>query len=197
MLRVKGQDGFLPLGPESCPRRSSTHRIHAAHVPQRRGRPGGARPSDLICGVAYQLADLSPADHARARATSSSPARRPTRGRWSRATSSRSRSTASAGSRTPSSSGTSTCRGRASSPRSPRNTLHVALAIPEDEAERMVEGSTAMKSPRRHEPVPEPRRVRLRRARHLRARRGRRPALARGDSPEDASRSRRPSTPAR
>ena len=58
MLRVKGQDGFLPLGPRARPRaRVRPHRLHAAHVPQRRGRPGGDA-DDLLFPVAYQLADL-------------------------------------------------------------------------------------------------------------------------------------------
>ena len=44
MFRVKGQDGFLPIGPQITPRRSvRPDRLHAAHVPQRRGRAGGDR----------------------------------------------------------------------------------------------------------------------------------------------------------
>ena len=77
MLRVKGQDGFLPLGPELVPAgefdpTDFTLRTH----PQRRGRPGGARPSDLHLGRRLPARRPVAADHARARATSSSPARR-------------------------------------------------------------------------------------------------------------------------
>ena len=58
MLRVKGQDGFLPLGPELVPAReldptSFTLRTWLnGHVVQE------TTASDLIFGVAYQLADL-------------------------------------------------------------------------------------------------------------------------------------------
>ena len=49
MLRVKGQDGFLPIGPEVVPGvRVRPDRLHAAHAPQRRGRAGGdGRRPDL------------------------------------------------------------------------------------------------------------------------------------------------------
>ncbi len=58
MLRVKGQDGFLPLGPELVPAReldpsSFTLRTWLnGHVVQE------AAADDLLFGVAYQLADL-------------------------------------------------------------------------------------------------------------------------------------------
>ncbi len=59
MLRVKGQDGFLPLGPELVPaRRVGSVPLHAAHVRQRRDRPGGDGQDDVIWPVEYQLADL-------------------------------------------------------------------------------------------------------------------------------------------
>ena len=59
MLRVKGQDGFLPLGPELVPASGfdpTTFTIRTwlnGHVVQE------ATAGDLIFGVAYQLADLS------------------------------------------------------------------------------------------------------------------------------------------
>ena len=59
MLRVKGQDGFLPLGPELVPASvfdPTTFTIRTwlnGHVVQE------ATAGDLIFGVAYQLADLS------------------------------------------------------------------------------------------------------------------------------------------
>ena len=50
MLRVKGQDGFCPIGPALTPAdRVGPHRLHPAHVPQRRGRAGG-RPPTTCCG---------------------------------------------------------------------------------------------------------------------------------------------------
>jgi 5-oxopent-3-ene-1,2,5-tricarboxylate decarboxylase/2-hydroxyhepta-2,4-diene-1,7-dioate isomerase len=58
MLRVKGADGFLPLGPELVPAaefdptRFSLRTILNGHVVQE------ATADDLIWGVAYQLADL-------------------------------------------------------------------------------------------------------------------------------------------
>ena len=110
MLRVKGQDGFLPIGPAvvtadewTRPDDGYTLRTYLnGEVVQE------ADQDDLIWGYRYQLADLCRDDHAGARRRRSSPARRPTAGRCSRATSWPSRSTASAGSRTPSSTGTST-----------------------------------------------------------------------------------------
>ena len=59
MLRVKGQDGFLPLGPELVPAREfdptsfTLRTILNGEVVQE------ATADDLIWGVAYQLADLS------------------------------------------------------------------------------------------------------------------------------------------
>jgi ferredoxin len=58
MLRVKGQDGFLPLGPQlvdatSTPRTSDPHVSSTARSSRRRTR------ATCCSGVAYQLADLS------------------------------------------------------------------------------------------------------------------------------------------
>ena len=49
MLRVKGQDGFCPIGPALVPAdRLRPDRLHAPHAPERRGRAGGhGRRSDL------------------------------------------------------------------------------------------------------------------------------------------------------
>ena len=58
MLRVKGQDGFLPIGPELVPAGEFDPTTSPCARTQRRGRPGG-HADDLIWGVAYQLADLS------------------------------------------------------------------------------------------------------------------------------------------
>ena len=44
MLRVKGQDGFCPIGPElTAGGRLRPHRLSSAHVPERRRRAGGAQ----------------------------------------------------------------------------------------------------------------------------------------------------------
>ena len=44
MLRVKGQDGFLPLGPELVPAREFDPTDFTLRtLPERRGRPGGDR----------------------------------------------------------------------------------------------------------------------------------------------------------
>lgn len=67
MLRVKGQDGFLPLGPELVPAGEfDPTSFHPADVPQRRGRPGGRRERPDL-GRRVPARRSLPAHHARAR----------------------------------------------------------------------------------------------------------------------------------
>ena len=90
--------GRLPAArPRARPRgRVRPHRLHPAHVPQRRGRAGGARERPAL---RRRLPARRPvaADHARARRRGPHRHAGELAARWSRATSSRSRSTASAG----------------------------------------------------------------------------------------------------
>ena len=66
MLRVKGHDGFLPLGPELVPGDGvRPHRLHAPHLPQRRGRAGGDGGRPALHGRLPARRPV-PADHARA-----------------------------------------------------------------------------------------------------------------------------------
>ena len=66
MLRVKGQDGFLPLGPELVPAAEfDPTDVHAAHVPERRGRAGGGRGRSPVPRRLPARRSLPP-DHARA-----------------------------------------------------------------------------------------------------------------------------------
>jgi 5-oxopent-3-ene-1,2,5-tricarboxylate decarboxylase/2-hydroxyhepta-2,4-diene-1,7-dioate isomerase len=137
MLRVKGQDGFLPLGPELVPANefdptSFTLRTWLnGHVVQE------ATAGDLIFGVAYQLADLcrtitlEPGDVVLTGTPANSRPMKPgdevaveitglgrlesTIEEWDVDLS-----------------------GPGEQPQVSAQTLHVALAIPEDEAERMV-----------------------------------------------------------
>ena len=141
MLRVKGQDGFLPMGPELVPPsefdpESFTLRTYLnGEVVQE----GGS--DDLLWGVAYQLADLcrlitlEPGDVVLTGTPANSRPMEPGDiveveidgiGRL-----------------------TNTIvdwdvdlTGPGEQPEVSANTLHVALAIPEDEAERMAERST-------------------------------------------------------
>jgi 5-oxopent-3-ene-1,2,5-tricarboxylate decarboxylase/2-hydroxyhepta-2,4-diene-1,7-dioate isomerase len=141
MLRVKGQDGFLPLGPELVPAgefdtEDFTLRTYLnGEVVQE----GGA--DDLLFGVAYQLADLcrlitlEPGDVVLTGTPANSRPMEPGDtveveidglGRLS-----------------------NTVRewdvdlsGPGEQPETSANTLHVALALPEEEAQRMVERST-------------------------------------------------------
>ena len=55
MLRVKGQDGFLPSVPSWCRPPSGTLRLHCARV---NGEIVQATADDVIWPVQYQLADL-------------------------------------------------------------------------------------------------------------------------------------------
>jgi 5-oxopent-3-ene-1,2,5-tricarboxylate decarboxylase/2-hydroxyhepta-2,4-diene-1,7-dioate isomerase len=145
MLRVKGQDGFLPLGPELVP----AHEFDptAFHL---RTLVNGAvvqetnAAEDLIWGVAYQLADLTrlitlePGDVVLSGTPANSRPMQPgdvvgveidgigrlenTIEDWD-----------------------VDLTGPGEQPETSANTLHVALAVPEDEAERMVESE---RSPR-------------------------------------------------
>ena len=138
MLRVKGQDGFCPLGPavvdaadvdpEALVVRTF---VNGEQVQEGDGRRPAVR---LRLPGRRRLA----ADHARARRRAAhrhagelAPGR-------ARATWSRWRSRASAGCATGSSSSTATSRTSARPPEVSAQTLHVALAMPEDEAEREV-----------------------------------------------------------
>ncbi len=58
MLRVKGQDGFLPLGPELVPASSSTRPGSRCGRSSNGSVVQESTADDLIWGVAYQLADL-------------------------------------------------------------------------------------------------------------------------------------------
>jgi 5-oxopent-3-ene-1,2,5-tricarboxylate decarboxylase/2-hydroxyhepta-2,4-diene-1,7-dioate isomerase len=137
MLRVKGQDGFLPLGPELVPARELDPTAFTlrtwlnGHVVQE------TTAGDLIFGVAYQLADLcrtitlEPGDVILTGTPANSRPMKPgdavaveidglgrlesTIEEWDVDLS-----------------------GPGEQPQVSAQTLHVALAIPEDEAERMV-----------------------------------------------------------
>jgi 5-oxopent-3-ene-1,2,5-tricarboxylate decarboxylase/2-hydroxyhepta-2,4-diene-1,7-dioate isomerase len=141
MLRVKGQDGFLPLGPELVP----AHEFDPADFHLRTLVNGETvqethAGEDLIWGVAYQLADLSrlitlePGDVVLSGTPANSRPMQPgdvveveidgigrlenTIEEWDVDLS-----------------------GPGDQPETSANTLHVALAVPEEEAERMVERS--------------------------------------------------------
>jgi 5-oxopent-3-ene-1,2,5-tricarboxylate decarboxylase / 2-hydroxyhepta-2,4-diene-1,7-dioate isomerase len=141
MLRVKGQDGFLPIGPEVVPAREFdptnyelTTTVNGEVVQQ-------ATADDLIWGVAYQLADLSrlitlePGDVVLTGTPANSRPMAPGDvvaveisglGRVENTVVDWDVDLSEAGEQMATSA----------------NTLHVALAIPEDEAQRMVEGSS-------------------------------------------------------
>lgn len=142
MLRVKGQDGFLPIGPEVVPASefdptnfTLTTTLNGEVVQQ-------ATADDLIWGVAYQLADLSrlitlePGDVVLTGTPANSRPMAPGDvvavaidglGRVESTVAEWDVDLTEAGDQ----------------PQTSANTLHVALAVPEDEAERMVtEGST-------------------------------------------------------
>src|SRR4051794_4137456 len=139
MLRVKGQDGFLPLGPELVPAAEfDPTDFHLRTLVNGEVVQRADAGEDLIWGVAYQLADLSrlitlePGDVV----LSGTPANsrpmeagdvveveidgigrlRNTIEDWD-----------------------VDLTGAGEQPETSANTLHVALAVPEDEAERMVE----------------------------------------------------------
>jgi 5-oxopent-3-ene-1,2,5-tricarboxylate decarboxylase/2-hydroxyhepta-2,4-diene-1,7-dioate isomerase len=142
MLRVKGQDGFLPLGPELVPAREFDPTNFTLRTYLNGEVVQEAHASDLLFAVAYQLADLSrlitlePGDVILTGTPANSRPMEPGDvveveidgiGRltnnveeWNVDLS-----------------------GPGDQPETSAQTLHVALAIPEEEAERMVEERTA------------------------------------------------------
>src|SRR5215210_2547578 len=142
MLRVKGQDGFLPLGPVLVPAREFDPEDFTLRTYLNGEVVQEAHASDLLFGVAYQLADLSrlitlePGDVILTGTPANSRPMEPGDtveveidgiGRltndiaeWDVDLS-----------------------GPGDQPETSAQTLHVALAIPEEEAERMVEERTA------------------------------------------------------
>jgi 5-oxopent-3-ene-1,2,5-tricarboxylate decarboxylase/2-hydroxyhepta-2,4-diene-1,7-dioate isomerase len=141
MLRVKGQDGFLPLGPELVPAAEFDPEDFTLRTYLNGEVVQEAGASDLLFGVAYQLADLcrlitlEPGDVVLTGTPANSRPMEPgdtveveidgigrltnTIAEWDVDLS-----------------------GVGDQPAVSANTLHVALAIPEDEAERMAERST-------------------------------------------------------
>jgi 5-oxopent-3-ene-1,2,5-tricarboxylate decarboxylase/2-hydroxyhepta-2,4-diene-1,7-dioate isomerase len=141
MLRVKGQDGFLPLGPEFVPAAEFDPEDFTlrTYVNGEVVQEGGA--SDLLFSVAYQLADLcrlitlEPGDVVLTGTPAHSRPMEPGDtveveidgiGRLTNTIAEWDVDLSAAGEQ----------------PAVSANTLHVALAIPEEEAERMVERST-------------------------------------------------------
>jgi 5-oxopent-3-ene-1,2,5-tricarboxylate decarboxylase/2-hydroxyhepta-2,4-diene-1,7-dioate isomerase len=145
MLRVKGQDGFLPLGPELVPAdQFDPTGFHLRTYVNGEVVQEADAAEDLIWGVAYQLADLNrlitlePGDVVLSGTPANSRPMEPgdvveveidgigrlqnTVEEW-----------------------TVDLSGPGDQPETSANTLHVALAVPEDEAERMVESE---RSPR-------------------------------------------------
>lgn len=138
MLRVKGQDGFLPLGPELVPGFDPTAFTLRTYLNGEVVQEGGS--DDLLFGVAYQLADLcrlitlEPGDVVLTGTPANSRPMEPgdfveveidgigclgnTVEEWQVDLS-----------------------GPGEQPETSANTLHVALAVSEEEAERMVEGA--------------------------------------------------------
>ena len=142
MLRVKGQDGFLPLGPELVPAAEFDPTDFTLRTYLNGEVVQEAHASDLLFAVAYQLADLSrlitlePGDVILTGTPANSRPMEPgdtveveidgigrltnTVEEWDVDLS-----------------------GPGDQPETSAQTLHVALAIPEEEAERMVEERTA------------------------------------------------------
>jgi 5-oxopent-3-ene-1,2,5-tricarboxylate decarboxylase / 2-hydroxyhepta-2,4-diene-1,7-dioate isomerase len=142
MLRVKGQDGFLPLGPELVPAGEFDATDFTLRTLVNGAVVQEAHASDLLFGVAYQLADLSrlitlePGDVILTGTPANSRPMEPGDtveveidgiGRLTNAVEE---------------SGVD-LSGPGDQPEISAQTLHVALAIPEEEAERMVEERTA------------------------------------------------------
>jgi 5-oxopent-3-ene-1,2,5-tricarboxylate decarboxylase/2-hydroxyhepta-2,4-diene-1,7-dioate isomerase len=142
MLRVKGQDGFLPIGPEVVPAAEFDPTSFTLRTELNGEVVQEATADDLIWGVAYQLADLcrlitlEPGDVVLTGTPANSRPMEPgdevaveisglgrvenTVVDWD-----------------------VDLTGPGDQLATSANTLHVALAIPEEEAERMVERSTA------------------------------------------------------
>ena len=142
MLRVKGQDGFLPIGPELTPASAFDPTDFTLRTWLNGEVVQQASADDLIWGVAYQLADLcrlitlEPGDvlltgtpaHSRPMEPGDEVAVEISGlGRLENTVVDWDVELSTAGEQ----------------PAVSANTLHVALAVPEDEAERMVERSTA------------------------------------------------------
>jgi len=142
MLRVKGQDGFLPIGPEITPAAEFDPTEFTLRTYLNDEVVQEATAEDLIWSVAYQLADLcrlitlEPGDVLLTGTPANSRPMEPGDrvaveisglGRVENTVVDWDVDLSAAGEQL------------AVSP----NTLHVALAVPEDEAERMVERSTA------------------------------------------------------
>ena len=144
MLRVKGQDGFLPIGPEVVPAAEFDPTDFTLRTYVNGEVVQEATADDLLFGVAYQLADLSrlitlePGDVLLTGTPGELAA--DGAGRRGRGRDRRPRSADEHGGRL----GRRPDGGRRAAATS-ANTLHVALAIPEDEAERMVERRESMK----------------------------------------------------
>jgi 5-oxopent-3-ene-1,2,5-tricarboxylate decarboxylase / 2-hydroxyhepta-2,4-diene-1,7-dioate isomerase len=142
MLRVKGQDGFLPIGPEVVPASEFDPGDFTLKTYLNGEVVQEATAGDLIWGVAYQLADLcrlitlEPGDVLLTGTPANSRPMEPGDevaveisglGRLENTVVDWDIDLTGPGEQLATSA----------------QTLHVALAIPEDEAERMVEGSTA------------------------------------------------------
>jgi 5-oxopent-3-ene-1,2,5-tricarboxylate decarboxylase/2-hydroxyhepta-2,4-diene-1,7-dioate isomerase len=142
MLRVKGQDGFLPLGPELVPASEFDPTRFTLRTLLNGETVQEASADDLLFGVAYQLADLNrlitlePGDVILTGTPANSRPMEPGDvveveidglGRL--------RSTVEAWD--------VDLSGPGDQPEVSANTLHVALAVPEDEAERMVQNRSA------------------------------------------------------
>jgi 5-oxopent-3-ene-1,2,5-tricarboxylate decarboxylase/2-hydroxyhepta-2,4-diene-1,7-dioate isomerase len=141
MLRVKGQDGFLPIGPELIPAAEFDPTDFQLRTYLNGDVVQEASADDLIWGVAYQLADLSrlitlePGDVLLTGTPANSRPMEPGDvvaveisglGRIENTVVDWDVDLTTAGEQ----------------PAMSANTLHVALAVPEDEAERMVERSS-------------------------------------------------------
>jgi 5-oxopent-3-ene-1,2,5-tricarboxylate decarboxylase/2-hydroxyhepta-2,4-diene-1,7-dioate isomerase len=141
MLRVKGQDGFLPIGPELVPAAEFDPTNYTLHTYLNGDVVQEATADDLIWSVAYQLADLcrlitlEPGDVVLTGTPAHSRPMEPGDvvaveisglGRLENTIVDWDVDLSEAGEQ----------------PAVSANTLHVALAIPEEEAERMVERST-------------------------------------------------------
>ena len=142
MLRVKGQDGFLPLGPELVPAGEFDPTAFTLRTYLNGEVVQEAHASDLLFGVAYQLADLSrlitlePGDVILTGTPANSRPMEPGDtveveidgiGRMTNHVEELDVDLSGPGDQ----------------PETSAQTLHVALAIPEEEAERMVEERTA------------------------------------------------------